>query len=87
LLYFSDVVLHPVQVEKPGWHSVIDLYPEQLEATRQGLLAQAASDETLVLAFHFPFPGLGHVAKKKEKWEPCSFWLSSLSAPRSKFYL
>jgi len=68
LLYFSDAVLHPIQVERPDWHSVIDLDLQQLEATRQKLIARAVSDEILVLAYHFPFPGLGHV-EQKEHWE------------------
>ena len=69
LLYLSDVVLHPIQLERPDWHSVIDLDPKQLEETRQKLLSQAVSGETLALAFHFPFPGLGHVVRKNEHWE------------------
>ena len=68
LLYFSDAVLHPIQVERPNWHSVIDLDIKQSEATRQKLIARAVSDEILVLAFHFPFPGLGRF-EQKEHWE------------------
>ena len=69
LLYLSDVFLHPIQMERPDWHSVIDLNPEQLEATRRKLLDRAVSGNILVLAFHFPFPGLGHVVREKEQWE------------------
>jgi glyoxylase-like metal-dependent hydrolase (beta-lactamase superfamily II) len=69
LLYLSDVFLHPIQVECPHWHSVIDLNPTQLEATRHKLLDRASSEKALVLAFHFPFPGLGYVSKKGDQWE------------------
>jgi glyoxylase-like metal-dependent hydrolase (beta-lactamase superfamily II) len=69
MLYLSDVLLHPIQVERPHWHSVIDLNPEQLEATRRKLLDRAASEKALVLAFHFPFPGLGYISKKGTQWE------------------
>jgi hypothetical protein len=30
---------------------------------------RAAADNALVFAFHFPFPGLGHVVKKGEGWQ------------------
>jgi glyoxylase-like metal-dependent hydrolase (beta-lactamase superfamily II) len=69
LLYLSDVFLHPIQIERPDWHSAIDLDPQKLEATRHKLLNRAVTDNALVLAFHFPFPGLGHIVRRKEKWE------------------
>ena len=69
LLYIADVLLHPIHVEKPNWHSVIDLNSKQLEATRRKLLKRAASEKALVLAFHFSFPGMGHIVEKGEQWE------------------
>jgi glyoxylase-like metal-dependent hydrolase (beta-lactamase superfamily II) len=69
LLCLSDAVLHPIQLEQPEWHAAVDLDPEQVEATRRRLLNRAAAERTLVLAFHFPFPGLGHVVRKGPTWE------------------
>jgi glyoxylase-like metal-dependent hydrolase (beta-lactamase superfamily II) len=69
LLYTSDVVLHPVHVEQPGWHAAVDLNPDQVTATRRKFLRIAASEKALVLAFHFPFPGLGRVMRKGESWQ------------------
>jgi glyoxylase-like metal-dependent hydrolase (beta-lactamase superfamily II) len=33
------------------------------------LLNRAAAEKALVLAFHFPFPGLGYVVQKGEGWQ------------------
>ena len=69
LLYISDAVLHPFHLERPEWYAAVDLAPEQVVATRRRLLDRAAAERALVLAFHFPFPGLGHVVRKGEGWQ------------------
>ena len=68
LLCVSDAVLHPIHLERPEWCAVVDLDQGQVEATRRKILTRAAADKALVLAFHFPFPGLGHVVTKAEGW-------------------
>jgi glyoxylase-like metal-dependent hydrolase (beta-lactamase superfamily II) len=69
LLCVSDAVLHPIHLEQPKWHAAVDLDPDQITATRRRLLTQAVTDNALVLAFHFPFPGLGRVIPRAEGWE------------------
>jgi glyoxylase-like metal-dependent hydrolase (beta-lactamase superfamily II) len=69
LLYISDTALHPIHLEQPEWHAAVDFAPEQVVATRRRLLNRAAAEKALVLAFHFPFPGLGHVVQKGEGWQ------------------
>jgi glyoxylase-like metal-dependent hydrolase (beta-lactamase superfamily II) len=69
LLNISDTVLHPIHLEHPDWHAVVDLVPEKAETTRRRILHLAATENLLVMAFHFPFPGLGYVKKKGEKWQ------------------
>lgn len=59
LLCISDAVLHPIHLEQPDWYAGVDFAPEQTVATRRRLLNRAATERALVLAFHFPFPGLG----------------------------
>jgi glyoxylase-like metal-dependent hydrolase (beta-lactamase superfamily II) len=69
LLCISDVVLHPIHMEHPEWCAAVDVVPEQVVATRRKLLGWAVNEKALVLAFHFPFPGLGRVVQKGETWQ------------------
>lgn len=69
LLCLSDVVLHPIHMEQPQWCAAVDLNARQVLATRRKLLGRAVAEKALVLAFHFPFPGLGHVVQKGNAWQ------------------
>jgi glyoxylase-like metal-dependent hydrolase (beta-lactamase superfamily II) len=69
LLCISDAVLHPIHLEQPGWCCALDAVPESVGVTRRKLLDRAAAAKALVIAFHFPFPGLGHVARKGKAWQ------------------
>jgi glyoxylase-like metal-dependent hydrolase (beta-lactamase superfamily II) len=69
LLCVSDVVLHPVHLEMPEWFSIVDVLPEKVAATRRKILGMASAAKALVMAFHFPFPGLGHIVSKGNTWE------------------
>lgn len=69
LLCIADTVLHPIHLFHPEWHAAVDFNPAQVVATRRRILNRAAKDNALVLAFHFPFPGLGHVIEKAEGWQ------------------
>ena len=74
LLYVSDAVLHPTPLERPEWHAAVEFDPKQVQATRRRIFKRAVAEKALVLAFHFPFPGLGHVSQSRDtwKWEPIS---------------
>ncbi len=69
LIHIADTVLHPILMEHPEWAPAVDLIAEQSLATKRRILDRAASDQALVLAFHFPFPGLGRVIPKGNAWE------------------
>jgi glyoxylase-like metal-dependent hydrolase (beta-lactamase superfamily II) len=69
LLCISDTALHPIHVEHPDWYAVVDFAPQQVVTTRRRLFKRAANEKALVLGFHFPFPGLGHVIPKGEGWQ------------------
>jgi len=69
LLYISDTVIHPIHVEQPKWYAAVDFAPKQTVITRHRLLDHAAAEKTLIHAFHFPFPSLGYVIQKEEKWQ------------------
>jgi glyoxylase-like metal-dependent hydrolase (beta-lactamase superfamily II) len=69
LLCIADAVLHPIHLEHPEWHAAVDFDPEHVVATRRRLLNGAANRKALVLALHFPFPGLGRAVQKGEGWQ------------------
>jgi glyoxylase-like metal-dependent hydrolase (beta-lactamase superfamily II) len=69
LLCVADLVLHPIQVERPEWFAVFDLLPDQLVSSRRTLLDRAAQAKCLVMAFHLPFPGLGRVSAMGADWQ------------------
>ena len=72
LLCIADAVLHPLHVEQPSWHAIVDVFPKQVEKTRRKLFHRAMEEKALVLAFHFPFPGLGRLIQKQQQyqWQP-----------------
>ena len=69
LLYISDALLHPIHLRQPEWSAAVDLLPEQMVVSRRMLLNRAAGEKALVLVFHFPFPGLGHIVREREAWQ------------------
>ena len=69
LLCVSDMILHPIHLEYPEWFAAVDVSQEQVVATRRQLLNMAATKKALVIAFHFPFPGLGYVVMKGQAWQ------------------
>ena len=74
LLHIADAALHPIHLEHPSWRNVFDLSEDGAVLTRQRLLDRAAADNVNVLAYHFPFPGLGRVTSTGNawRWEPLS---------------
>jgi glyoxylase-like metal-dependent hydrolase (beta-lactamase superfamily II) len=68
VLHLADAVLHPILMEHPDWTSPFDLLADEAVATRRLLLDRAATDRATVHAFHFPFPGVGHVAPEGAGW-------------------
>ncbi|HEY96823.1 MAG TPA: MBL fold metallo-hydrolase [Dehalococcoidia bacterium] len=69
LFCLSDVVLHPIHMEMPEWYAAVDIATDQLISTRKTLLRKAAGEKVKVIAFHFPFPGLGYVEAKGKTWQ------------------
>ena len=69
LLHVSDVALHPVHLEHPGWRSVFDVLPKDAAASKRRTFDRAAAEQSLVFAHHFPpFPNLGHVERHGAGW-------------------
>ena len=72
LLHLVDVLHHTSQFTYPEWHFVWDTDAELAVKTRRAQLGNAISREKLVLFYHLPFPGLGHVERDGQnyKWIP-----------------
>lgn len=73
LFYLGDVAHHwVISVQRPAWSIQVDGDRPAAEAMRQHTLARLAVDRTRVFAFHFPFPGVGHVVTDGQRlaWRP-----------------
>jgi glyoxylase-like metal-dependent hydrolase (beta-lactamase superfamily II) len=73
LLNLGDAATHPLHLEHPEWENGFDLEPDRALATRRALMERAMADGMHVMAFHFPFPSVGHVASRNGggwEWTP-----------------
>ncbi len=62
LLHVGDAVhQYAIQFPHPEWSMAFDTRPAQASATRRALLARLAAERARVIAYHLPFPGIGHV--------------------------
>ena len=68
LVVVSDLVLHPIHVEEPGWVVGSDMWPDRVAAERRALFAEASVEGCRMMAFHLPFPGLGRIVAKGRGW-------------------
>jgi glyoxylase-like metal-dependent hydrolase (beta-lactamase superfamily II) len=69
LLQIADAIHHPFQLGHLGWSPTFDLQPDVAADTRRRLVARAASERMLVMAYHFTFPGLGRIGGSDGAWE------------------
>jgi glyoxylase-like metal-dependent hydrolase (beta-lactamase superfamily II) len=67
LCYVGDLTHHPVLLmEKPRTQFAYDSDPVQSAETRVRMLTMLAEKRIPILAYHFAWPGIGHVAKAGE---------------------
>ena len=65
MCYIGDLTHHPVLLmEKPLTEFAYDTDPKQSAQTRVRLLNMFAANRTPIVAYHFAWPGFGHVAKQ-----------------------
>ena len=70
LLNVADTFHHQAyDLAHPHWATVFDHDPARAHATRLALLDRAIADETLLMAYHMPFPGIGRVRRTGERFE------------------
>jgi glyoxylase-like metal-dependent hydrolase (beta-lactamase superfamily II) len=64
LCYIGDLAHHPVLLlERPRTHFLYDTDPAQSAESRVRMLDMLAANRIPLLAYHFAWPGIGHVAK------------------------
>ena len=65
LCFIGDLTHHPVLLmEKPRTEFAYDTDPKQSAETRVKMLTMLATNRTPILAYHFAWPGIGHVSKQ-----------------------
>jgi glyoxylase-like metal-dependent hydrolase (beta-lactamase superfamily II) len=69
LVCISDLALHPIHLEHPEWIADVDLDQKNVLKSRRSFFSRLAEQGPLVFAFHFPFPGLGHIIEMGESWQ------------------
>lgn len=71
LLHMVDAIHMPIQLNALDV-AAFDPEPDLAIATRRALVARAESENLLVMAYHFPFPGVGYVRRQGDllAWEP-----------------
>jgi glyoxylase-like metal-dependent hydrolase (beta-lactamase superfamily II) len=81
MVYTGDLAHHQVLLlRRPLLEFSFDTDPKQSAQTRARALERFATDRTMLLSYHFPWPGLGHVAKEGEgyAWMPAPMDVTSL---------
>jgi glyoxylase-like metal-dependent hydrolase (beta-lactamase superfamily II) len=64
LLMWADIAhSFAISLARPDFHVGYDTDPVQGAQTRRAVMERAASDRLLVMGYHMPFPGLGHVER------------------------
>lgn len=66
LRHMVDCAHHPMQIANPNWSPAFDKDPDLSAVTRRAVFARAASENALVMAYHFPFPGLGRITRQSD---------------------
>jgi glyoxylase-like metal-dependent hydrolase (beta-lactamase superfamily II) len=67
LLYLADAMWHPIHLGYPNYLS--GRRAKEANSTARRLLERIVREDSLAFGFHFPFPGLGHVAQKGDAWQ------------------
>jgi glyoxylase-like metal-dependent hydrolase (beta-lactamase superfamily II) len=69
VLVIADASIHPLNLEHPTWQWSRAASKEAGIQTSRYLARLAVEHHALVLGYHFPFPGIGHVLQKEDGFE------------------
>jgi hypothetical protein len=72
LLHIVDAIHVPLQLSALDRAPFDWQQPDIAMETRRALVAQAESENLLLMAYHFPFPGMGYIRREGDllAWEP-----------------
>jgi glyoxylase-like metal-dependent hydrolase (beta-lactamase superfamily II) len=72
LLHVVDAIHTPIQLNALDIAPFDWQQPDIAMATRRALVERAESENLLLMAYHFPFPGMGYVRRQGDllAWEP-----------------
>jgi glyoxylase-like metal-dependent hydrolase (beta-lactamase superfamily II) len=82
LVNTGDLAHHQVLLlRNPMWEFAYDTDPKQSAQTRSRMLDRFATDREQILSYHFPWPGIGHVAREGDgyEWMPAPMNLSAVA--------
>ncbi len=69
IVYLADLAHRPLlQMENPRAEFTRDTDPQQGVSSRLRVFDMAASQKIPILAYHFPWPGIGHVARRDDAY-------------------
>jgi len=71
----GDAMHQPVQVQRPDWSAVYDWNTDYSQPLRQQLVDMMGSTQMTLIASHFTYPGMGHVAKELKPLPTSSGWI------------
>ena len=67
-LITGDFIHSPCQMARPHWGTTADFDQKAAESTRRRMLAQLATESTVVIGTHFAGPTAGRVIRDGEVW-------------------
>lgn len=72
LLHLVDLIHSSAQFLYPDWQFIWDTDSSLAVKTRHEQLTKASDENLLIMFYHLPFPGLGHIQKDGERyqWNP-----------------
>lgn len=69
LVYTADAASHPLHFQHPEWSSSFDSDPEQAARTRRMLREYLTTRPARLLAYHYPFPGVGRLVRENDSYQ------------------
>jgi glyoxylase-like metal-dependent hydrolase (beta-lactamase superfamily II) len=63
LIHLGDVANVVMGLQHPEWSTVFDYDSEKAIKTRKSVLDKVATDRTLAMGYHYPFPAVGHIER------------------------